>query len=149
MTDPILLTDEQMREFIVNGYLVFEPTVPEGTHEACYERLNQIIDSELNPGNNILPRVPAMRHVLNSPEVRGALISVLGPNYLEQSAPLLPPPQAGGGKPCPRPRPKKGCAATAIRMGTRRWAIRASTICAMRGSCTTRRIRRLNWGRRM
>ena len=83
MTDPILLTDEQMREFIVNGYLVFEPTVPEGTHEACYERLNQIIDSELNPGNNILPRVPAMRHVLNSPEVRGALISVLGPNYLE------------------------------------------------------------------
>ena len=83
MTDPILLTDEQMREFIVNGYLVFEPTVPEGTHEACYERLNQIIDSELNPGNNILPRVPAMRHVLNAPEVRGALISVLGPNYLE------------------------------------------------------------------
>jgi hypothetical protein len=26
MTDPILLTDEQMREFIVNGYLVFTPT---------------------------------------------------------------------------------------------------------------------------
>ena len=28
MYEPILLTDEQMREFIVNGYLVFEPTVP-------------------------------------------------------------------------------------------------------------------------
>ena len=39
MLEPILLTDEQIREFIVNGYLVFEPTVPEGTHEACYGRL--------------------------------------------------------------------------------------------------------------
>lgn len=83
MHEPILLTDEQMREFIVNGYLVFEPTVPEGTHEACYQKLNAIIDSEANPGNNILPRVPEMRHILNCPEVRGALISVLGPDYLE------------------------------------------------------------------
>ena len=142
MTDPILLTDEQMREFIVNGYLVFEPTVPEGTHEACYERLNQIIDSELNPGNNILPRVPAMRHVLNSPEVRGALISVLGPNYLEHPHRYSAIPSSRWRKPCPRTRLKKGCAATAIRMDTRRWAIRASTICAMRGSCTIHRIRR-------
>ena len=83
MQEPILLTDEQMREFIVNGYLVFEPTVPEGTHEACYQKLNEIIDTEKNPGNNILPRVPEMRHILNSPEVHGALISVLGPDYLE------------------------------------------------------------------
>ncbi len=83
MSDPILLTDEQVRQFIVNGYLVFEPTVPEGTHEACYRKLNEIIDAEANPGNNILPRVPEMRHVLNSPEVRGALLSVLGPGYLE------------------------------------------------------------------
>ena len=83
MTEPILLTDEQIREFVVNGYLVFEPTVPEGTHETCYRKLNEIIDTELNPGNNILPRVPEMRHILNSPEVHGALISVLGPDYLE------------------------------------------------------------------
>ena len=83
MQEPILLTDEQMREFIVNGYLVFEPTVPEGTHEACYRKLNEIIDTEKNPGNNVLPRVPEMRHILNSPEVHGALISVLGPDYLE------------------------------------------------------------------
>ncbi len=83
MYEPILLIDEQMREFIVNGYLVLEPTVPEGTHEACYRKLSEIIDSELNPGNNILPRVPEMRHILNAPEVHGALISVLGPDYLE------------------------------------------------------------------
>ena len=83
MIEPILLNDEQMREFIVNGFLVFTPTVPEGTHEVCYRKLNEIIDSETNPGNNILPRVPEMRHILNAPEVRGALISVLGPDFLE------------------------------------------------------------------
>ena len=27
MSDPILLTDEQMREYIVNGYLVLKPSV--------------------------------------------------------------------------------------------------------------------------
>ena len=85
MLEPILLTDEQIREFIVNGYLVFEPTVPKGTHEACYGRLNEIMDPEANPGNNILPRVPEMRYVFNSPEVRGALLSVLGPGYLGPS----------------------------------------------------------------
>ena len=83
MDDPILLTDEQMQEFLVTGYLVFRPKVPEGLHDRIYKQLNQIIDDEPNPGNNILPRVPEMRHILNSPEVRGALISVLGEDYLE------------------------------------------------------------------
>ena len=96
MTDPILLTDEQMREFIVNGYLVFEPTVPEGTHEACYERLNQIIDSELNPGNNILPRVPAMRHVPQFARSARRAHQRLRPELLGASAPLLPSAQASG-----------------------------------------------------
>ena len=60
MSEPILLTDEQMREFIVNGYLMFEPTVPEGTHETCYRKLNEIIDSEANPGSPHL--TTAARH---------------------------------------------------------------------------------------
>lgn len=83
MEDPILLTDEQVQEYLVTGFLVFKPSVPEGIHETIYHRLNEIIDDEPNPGNNILPRVPEMRHILNSPEVRGALISVLGEDYLE------------------------------------------------------------------
>ena len=83
MDEPILLTDEEIQEFLVTGFLVFQPSVPDGIHETIYNRLNEIIDEEPNPGNNILPRVPEMRHILNSPEVRGALISVLGPDYLE------------------------------------------------------------------
>ena len=83
MDQPILLTDAQMQEYLATGYLVFTPTVPDGIHETIYNRLNEIIDEEPNPGNNILPRVPEMRHILNSPEVRGALISVLGEDYIE------------------------------------------------------------------
>ncbi len=83
MSEPILLTDEQMQQFIVDGYLVFRPSVPDDLHGVIYEKLNRIIDNEINPGNNVLPRVPEMRHILNCPEVRGALISVLGPDYLE------------------------------------------------------------------
>lgn len=83
MQPPILLTDEQMQQYIVDGYLVFRPSVPDDLHGIIYEKLNRIIDNEVNPGNNVLPRVPEMRHILNCPEVRGALISVLGPDYLE------------------------------------------------------------------
>ena len=83
MDEPILLTDEQMQEIIVNGYLLFDLDMPTEIHETIYRRLNEIIDAEGNPGNNVLPRVPEMRHVLNSPVVRGALTSVLGPDYIE------------------------------------------------------------------
>ena len=83
MTKPILLTDEQMREFIVNGYVVLNPGVPDEIHATIFEKLTGMLDQGPNPGNNVLPAVPEMRHVLNSPEVRGALISVLGEDYIE------------------------------------------------------------------
>ena len=84
MTAPKLLTDEQLRRYLVDGYLVFQPSVPDDIHPLIRRKLDDIIfSSEANPGNNILPRVPEMRHILNCPEVRGALISVLGAGYLE------------------------------------------------------------------
>jgi HEAT repeat protein len=83
MDMPKLLTDTQMQSFLVDGFLLFEPEIPQAMHERISASLNQIIDVEANPGNNVLPRVPEMRHVLNCPEVRGALISVLGPDFIE------------------------------------------------------------------
>ena len=80
---PLLFHDEQIREFIVNGYVVLQPDVPDALHETIRQKLQFVLDEEFNPGNNILPRVPEMHHILNSPEVRGALISVLGENYIE------------------------------------------------------------------
>ena len=80
---PILLTDEQMRQYIVDGYVMLEPSVPDDLHETIRRKLADVLEAGINPGNNVLPRVPEMRHILNSPEVRGALISALGEGYIE------------------------------------------------------------------
>ncbi len=80
---PIPLTDEQMRQFIVDGYIMLEPSVPDELHGTIRRKLADILEAGSNPGNNVLPRVPEMRHILNSPEVRGALISTLGEGYIE------------------------------------------------------------------
>ena len=80
---PVLLTDEQMRQYIVDGYVMLEPSVPDDLHETIRRKLADVLEAGINPGNNVLPRVPEMRHILNSPEVRGALISALGEGYIE------------------------------------------------------------------
>ena len=80
---PLLFDDEQIHEFIVNGYVVLNPEVPDDLHESILQKLQFVFEEEFNPGNNILPRVPEMYRILNSPEVQGALISVLGENVIE------------------------------------------------------------------
>ncbi len=80
--EPKLFNDEQMRQFVTDGYVVFQPDVPEEVHKTVREKLQYMVDEEYNYGNNVLPRVPEMDRILNSPEVRGALISVLGPGYI-------------------------------------------------------------------
>ena len=77
------LTSEQTRRFVVDGFLRLTPTVPAGLHETILARLNERVDDDDNPGNNVLPVVPEMRYILRSPEVLGALTSLLGPNYIE------------------------------------------------------------------
>ena len=80
--DEVLLSDDQMRRFITDGYLVLNANLPAEIHAAIYERLQWVLHQEGNPGNNILPAVPEMQQVLDSPSVRGALTSVLGRNWV-------------------------------------------------------------------
>ena len=76
---PELLTDEQVRAYIANGYIKIEtPSVPESVHAAIAGKLDRMLELGPNLGNNVLPHAPGLRHVLNCPEVRGALISLLG-----------------------------------------------------------------------
>ncbi|HLJ56412.1 MAG TPA: HEAT repeat domain-containing protein [Chthonomonadaceae bacterium] len=77
-----LLTDNQVRQFIAHGYLVLDCGLPPDVHARIYDKLQWILHEEGNPGNNILPAVPEMRQVLDSPVVRGALTSVLGRDYV-------------------------------------------------------------------
>ena len=61
---PLLLTDEQMRQYIVDGYVMLEPSVPDELHETIRRKLADVVEVGSNPGNNVLPRVPEMRHIL-------------------------------------------------------------------------------------
>ena len=85
-----LLEDADIRHFIVNGYVRVTADVPTHIHETIYERTDELFagaadfrgDRFHNPLNNILPRVPELQYILESPEVRGALTSILGNGYV-------------------------------------------------------------------
>ena len=79
-----LLDDNQMREFIVNGYLIVKTDLPRNYHDAIYETTNTVFEKEGNPGNNLLPRIPEIQKVFDDPAVRGALTSLLGADYYMQ-----------------------------------------------------------------
>ena len=79
MTQPKLLNDDQVREFIANGFLRLTPDVPPDTHKEVDALLRFAVEREAWYGNNILARVPKMHDVLNCPVVRGALTSIAGP----------------------------------------------------------------------
>lgn len=78
-----LLNDEQIREYIANGYIKVETSLPGELHEAIARKLDLMVERGPNLGNNVLPHAPEFRHVLNAPEVQGALISLLGEDYIE------------------------------------------------------------------
>ncbi|MBA2938390.1 HEAT repeat domain-containing protein [Paenibacillus sp. CGMCC 1.16610] len=79
---PLLLTDEQMREFITNGCLILKTDFSHAFHDNLLEQLNTVYAEEGNPGNNLLPRIRELQKVFDHPVVTGALTSVLGPNYM-------------------------------------------------------------------
>ncbi|MCZ6679978.1 MAG: HEAT repeat domain-containing protein [Candidatus Poribacteria bacterium] len=79
-----LLNDEQMRHFIVNGYVTVKTDLPKSFHDAIFEQTETVFEKEGNPGNNLLPRIPKVQAVFDDQTVRGALISVLGADYYMQ-----------------------------------------------------------------
>ncbi|MCE2396074.1 hypothetical protein J4G02_16035 [Candidatus Poribacteria bacterium] len=79
-----LLTDDQMRHFIVNGYVIVNTDLPASFHDFIYERTDTVFEKEGNPGNNLLPRIPEIQTVFDDKWVIGGLISVLGEDYYMQ-----------------------------------------------------------------
>ena len=77
----ILLDDDAMRSFITDGFVTVDADMPSGFHQSLYEQVDSVFESEGNPGNNILPRVPDISKILSHPRVTGALSSILGPDY--------------------------------------------------------------------
>ena len=83
MLDPqYLLGDEEMQQFIAEGYLTLKSSLPASLHQEIYQRTEEVFAKEGNPGNNVLPRIPALQQVFDDPVVRGALTSVVGEDYV-------------------------------------------------------------------
>ena len=76
-----LLTDDQMQQFISRGYLILRTDFPKEFHEGLNAKLNEVMEKEGNPGNNILPRLSEVGEIVQNPVVHGALTSVLGNDY--------------------------------------------------------------------
>ena len=85
LSDDCKLTDAQMRDFIVNGYITIKTDLPRSVHETIYRKTQEYTEREGNLGNNILPRVPELQAVFEDPVVRGAFTSILGENYVMHS----------------------------------------------------------------
>ena len=79
-----LLSDAQMRDFIVNGFVTVTTELPAQFHDAVYEKTVDVFDKEGNPGNNLLPRIPDIQQIFDDPNVSGALTSLLGEDYYMQ-----------------------------------------------------------------
>ncbi len=84
MTDLKLLSDAQMQQFLAHGYLCLKTELPPSFHDAIYARFDEIIgqDAPISPGNNLLPYVPDLTAVFEDANVKGALTSVLGKDYV-------------------------------------------------------------------
>ena len=77
-----LLSDRQMQDFIRNGYVTVQTSLPDEFHALICRQTDALLGAEPNPGNNLLPRIPELSKMLADPAVHGTLTSILGPGYL-------------------------------------------------------------------
>ena len=63
------LSDEKIRRFICDGFLVVDTDLPASLHANIEIKLRFSIEEEFPMGNNILPRIPEMYRVLDAPPV--------------------------------------------------------------------------------
>ena len=82
MEKKFLLNDQEMRKFIVNGYHVVKTSLSLSFHQKVYRQTLDLIQNERPPGNDLLPKIPILADVFTDPVVAGALVSILGPNYV-------------------------------------------------------------------
>tara|TARA_Y100001960_G_scaffold245837_1_gene260698 strand:+ start:4329 stop:5189 length:861 start_codon:yes stop_codon:yes gene_type:complete len=73
-----LLSDDQIADFVINGYHIVAPQFQSDFHERVYQELN---DLPTNPGDEINKAVPKIDDVYEHPAVHGALTSLLGSDY--------------------------------------------------------------------
>ncbi|MBT6350183.1 MAG: hypothetical protein HOJ50_13570 [Proteobacteria bacterium] len=79
---PVLLCDEQVQHYIADGYIIVDSNLDSSFHSSVTEQVAYVLENEIpHPGDNIVPRVPALNVLCDAPTVRGALISLLGSQF--------------------------------------------------------------------
>ena len=79
---PILLTDEQVQRFLADGFLVLDSALPADFHATVADELHYCMKHETPwPGDNVLPRIPLLNELLQSPVLCGALRGLLGAEF--------------------------------------------------------------------
>ena len=79
---PILLTDSQIRRFLADGFLMLHSDLTADFHAEVADELHYCMKHEApRPGDNVLPRIPQLRELMDSPVLRGAVRSLLGPEF--------------------------------------------------------------------
>ena len=82
MNRPALqLTDKEMRDYIINGYVTVKTDFSPSFHENICQQLDTMFEETGNLGNNLLPAIPEIQEVFDHPIVHGAMQSVLGEHY--------------------------------------------------------------------
>ena len=77
-----LLSDDQMRRLVADGFIVLDSGLDAGFHAAVADELGFAMRHEQpSLGDNVLPRVPALGELLESPVVQGAMSSLLGAEF--------------------------------------------------------------------
>lgn len=82
MTNPSrLLSPKALQDYLANGYITVDAEFPVTFHQKICRDTEAIFQNG-NPGNAILPKIPALQQIFDHPNVRGALTSILGPDYV-------------------------------------------------------------------
>lgn len=81
---PVLLSDDQVIDFVIRGYITLQPQLDAGTHaQICreFDRNGVVpVDLQNDPlGLNLHQKAPTLERVLQDPVVHGATLSLLGP----------------------------------------------------------------------
>ena len=77
-----LLDDDQVQAFINSGFMEISLPELDPVHSQIDSRLREICEAESHHGNNVLPRIPLLQQILRHHRIHGALVSLLGADYL-------------------------------------------------------------------
>ena len=79
---PLLLNDNQVQRFIADGFVIVDSNLEPDFHAEVSKQIAYALENEIpHPGDNIVPRIPALNDVCDSGAVQGALISLLGKEF--------------------------------------------------------------------